>query len=120
MTTAIPQAVIHHRALSYFTESLRQEDAARVDKWEAQVIKWEDNYKEYCPYDLPDISKSPLTHVRQNLTIICLLETTFAEVKHQLTVEEHDKIANGEVVMNFEGLSPGDFIVAGLELEQAQ
>ena len=42
------------------------------------------------------------------------------EVKHQLTVEEHDKIANGGVVMNFEGLSLGDFIVAELELEQAQ
>ena len=120
MTTAIPQAVVHHRALSYFTESLRQEDVARVDKWEAQVIKWEDDHNEYCPYDLPDISKWLLTYVSQNLIILCLLETTFVEVKRQLTVEEHNKIANGEVVMNFEGLSPGDFIVAGLELEQAQ
>lgn len=49
-----------------------------------------------------------------------ILATTFAEVKRQLTVEEHDKIANGGVVMNFDGLTPGEFIVAGLELERAQ
>ena len=57
MTTAIPHAIIHHHALSYFTESLRQEDAKRVEKWEAQVIQWEDDHDKYCPYDLPNISK---------------------------------------------------------------
>ena len=51
---------------------------------------------------------------------IILPETTFAEVKHQLTVEEHNKTAKGEVVMSFEGLSPMDFIVAGLDIEHAQ
>lgn len=57
MVTAIPQAIMHQRALSYFTESLRQEDAQRVDTWEAQVILWENDHQEYCPYDLPEISK---------------------------------------------------------------
>ena len=57
MTKAIPQAIIHHRALTYFTEGLRQEDAKRVEIWEAQVIKWENDHTEYCPYDLPDVSK---------------------------------------------------------------
>ena len=49
-----------------------------------------------------------------------LSETTFAEVKRQLTVEEHDKSVQGEVVVSFEGLSPADFIATALDLEYAQ
>ena len=47
-------------------------------------------------------------------------ETSFAEVKHQLTIEEHNKTVKDEMVMSFEGLSPVDFIVVGLDLEHAQ
>ena len=45
---------------------------------------------------------------------------TFAEVKRQLTVEEHDKSVQGEVVISFEGLSPAEFIATALDLERAQ
>lgn len=57
MTAAIPQAIVHHRALSAFTDSLRTEHGGNlVNNWEAQVILWEKNHKEKCPYDLPELS----------------------------------------------------------------
>ena len=42
------------------------------------------------------------------------------EVKRQLAQEEHEKVAKGDTLVDFEGLSPGDFIVAALDLEHAQ
>ena len=57
MTKAIPQAIIHHRALSAFTESLQKEHGDNlVNDWEAQVKRWENDHKEKCPYDLPELS----------------------------------------------------------------
>ena len=57
MTKAIPQAIIHHRALSAFTESLWLEHGEDlVNDWEAQVKLWENNHKEKCPYDIPELS----------------------------------------------------------------
>ena len=56
MSLALPQAVIHHRALSAFTESLQAEHAELVAEWEAQVQKWEFNHALPCPYDLPEQS----------------------------------------------------------------
>ena len=47
-------------------------------------------------------------------------EITFAEVKRQLAQEEHEKVAKGDTLVDFEGLSPGEFIVAGLDLEHTQ
>ena len=37
MSLALPQAVVHHQALSAFTESLQAEHAEHVAKWDAQV-----------------------------------------------------------------------------------
>jgi len=58
MSLALPQAVIHHRALSAFTESLQAEHAGQVAEWETQVQKWELNHALPCPYDLPEQSKA--------------------------------------------------------------
>jgi hypothetical protein len=41
-------------------------------------------------------------------------------VRHQLSQEEHDNVVRGDTLVNFEGLSPADFIVVGLELEGIQ
>jgi hypothetical protein len=57
MSLALPQAVIHHRALSAFTESLQAEHAGHMVEWEAQVQKWELNHALPCPYDVPEQSK---------------------------------------------------------------
>jgi hypothetical protein len=57
MSLALPQAVIHHRALMAFTESLQVEHAEHVIGWETQVQKWELNHAFPCPYDLPEQSK---------------------------------------------------------------
>ena len=58
MTLALPQAVLHHRAFSAFTESLQAEHAGNVVEWETQVRKWELNHSLPCPYDLPEQSLS--------------------------------------------------------------
>ncbi|KIL56756.1 hypothetical protein M378DRAFT_57844, partial [Amanita muscaria Koide BX008] len=102
MSLAIPQAIIHHRAFSAFSESLRAEHGQQMNKWDDQVKKWERNRNEYCPYNLPD----------QKITL--------AEVKRQLSQEEHEKVAKGDLMINSEGLSPGDFVVAALDLETIQ
>jgi len=58
MSLALPQAVIHHRALSAFTESLQVEHAEQVTEWEIQVRQWELDHALPCPYDLPQQSES--------------------------------------------------------------
>ena len=58
MTMAIREAVIHHRALVAFTESLQAENDALVRAWEDDVRRWElDPLNVPCPYDLPEESK---------------------------------------------------------------
>lgn len=54
MSTAIPQAVIHHRAFFAFTESLQVEHSALLIKWEAEVQAWELDRSVADPYALPD------------------------------------------------------------------
>lgn len=58
MSLALPQAVIHHQALSAFIESLQSEHAEYVAEWETQVQGWELNHALPCLYDLPEPSKS--------------------------------------------------------------
>ena len=58
MSLAIREAVIHHRALLAFTESLQAENDALVRTWEDNVVRWElDPLNVPCPYDLPEESK---------------------------------------------------------------
>jgi hypothetical protein len=52
MMTAIPQAIVHHQALSTFTKSLQAEHADQLVQWEIQVQKWELNHIMPCPYEL--------------------------------------------------------------------
>jgi hypothetical protein len=58
MSLAIREAVIHHRALLAFTESLQAENETLVRTWEGDVDHWEkDPLNVPCPYDLPEESK---------------------------------------------------------------
>jgi hypothetical protein len=119
MTTAIPQAIIHHRTLSAFTKSLRLEHGEDlVNDWEAQVKLWENDHKENAPTTFQSSVRNQ--NLRKSSNAMVLSETTFAEVKHQLTVEEHDKSVQGKIVVSFEGLSPAEFIATALDLEHAQ
>ena len=52
--------------------------------------------------------------------LILKTEVTFAEVKRQLSQEEHERVKKGEVIMNIDDGSPSAFIVDGLELEDTQ
>ena len=63
---------------------------------------------------------SPLISNSLHIIIWLFPEITFAEVKRQLAQEEHEKVAKGDTVVDFEGLSLGEFIVAGLDLEHIQ
>lgn len=54
MILAIPQAVIHHRALCAFSESLRQEFQSHLSMWERDVLLWERDKSQPCPYDVPE------------------------------------------------------------------
>jgi hypothetical protein len=58
MLLALREAVIHHRALLAFTESLQVENDALVRSWEDEVVRWElDPLNAPCPYELPEESK---------------------------------------------------------------
>ena len=58
MTMAIHEAVIHHRALVAFTESLQAENDTLVGMWEKDVRLWElDPLNVSCPYEIPEESK---------------------------------------------------------------
>lgn len=57
MTLAIREAVIHHRALVAFTESLQAENDKMVGEWESMVRRWElDPLNVPSPYDIPEES----------------------------------------------------------------
>lgn len=60
MTMAVREAVIHHRALMAFIESLQvdSDNARLVRVWENDVRLWErDPLNVSCPYDIPEESK---------------------------------------------------------------
>ena len=58
MTLAIREALIHHRALVAFTESLQAENDKLVAEWESKVHSWEiDPLNVQSPYDIPEESK---------------------------------------------------------------
>jgi hypothetical protein len=58
MTLAIREAVIHHRALVAFTESLQADNDKLVSEWEDMVLRWElDPLNVQCPYEIPEESK---------------------------------------------------------------
>jgi hypothetical protein len=58
MTLAIREAVIHHRALVAFTETLQAENDRLVGEWEDHVRCWElDPLNVQSPYDIPEESK---------------------------------------------------------------
>ena len=119
MTLAIPQAVIHHRALSAFTESLQVERAKELKEWEEQVRKWESDKVLPSPYDLPEQSTS--SHKQSSFRRSYReTEVTFAQVKYQLSREEHEQVEKGEIYLNIGDMSPSAFVVAALELEENQ
>ena len=55
---AIPEAIVHYRAFTAFTESLQAENAEELVKWDAQVQSWEADRTLPCPYEIPEESKS--------------------------------------------------------------
>ena len=48
------------------------------------------------------------------------IEVTIAEVKLQLSQEEHEQVQKGGTIMNIDDGSPSAFVVEGLELEETQ
>lgn len=54
MVKAIPEAVVNARALSQFTESLREDHGNDLKQWEQQLLEWENGTSAFCPYDVPE------------------------------------------------------------------
>lgn len=59
LSLAIPEAIVHHRAFSAFTESLQAEHAEQLVEWEGQVQSWEADRTLPCPYEITEESMSP-------------------------------------------------------------
>ena len=68
---AIPEAIIHHRAFTAFTESLQVEHGEQLAEWEAQVLGWEADRTLPCPYEVPEESTS-FTSVSYALRLIAI------------------------------------------------
>ena len=118
MTLAIREAVIHHRALVAFTESLQAENASLVRMWEDNVRRWElDPLNVTCPYDIPEESKRS-TYFFTLLASKMKVDVKWAEVKRQLAVEDHLEVEAGNALEG--NVTPSAFVVAALELEDAQ
>jgi hypothetical protein len=49
-----------------------------------------------------------------------VVEITFAEVRRQLSQEEHERVEKEGTTVDLEDASPSTFVVAALELEEVQ
>ena len=49
-----------------------------------------------------------------------MIEVSFAEVKRQLTQQEHERVKKEGTMTDLNGPSPGTFVIAALELQEAQ
>ena len=58
---AIPEAIIHHRAFTAFTESLQAEHGEQLLNWEEQIQGWEADHTLPCPYKIPEESMSTMS-----------------------------------------------------------
>lgn len=45
---------------------------------------------------------------------------TFAEIKRQLSVEEHEKATTGDPLLNLDDTTPSTFMSIALDIEEAQ
>ena len=117
LTLAIPEAVVHNRALSAFSEGVKDTHPKLLALWECQVVDWENGVSDLCPYDLPDESTC---HLYLPSIAFSLSEVTLASVKKQLSDEEHQKAAHGEIDFNNLKTTAGDFVIKGLDLEEQQ
>jgi hypothetical protein len=118
---AIPEAIIHYRAFTAFTESLQVEHGEQLLNWEAQVQGWEADHSLPCPYEIPEESMltTSARHTPRYLTSLNI-EVTFAEVKRQLSQQEHERVEKEGAMSDLDEASPGTFVVAALELQEAQ
>jgi len=115
---AIPEAVVHDRALCAFTDVLREENPGHLAEWEQQVRDWEADHINFFPYEIPDESKLPNACSRL-FTHSLGAETTTAAVKKRLSEAEHEKATRGCEFIGL-GITPSDFIIGGLDLEEQQ
>ncbi|KAK7045518.1 hypothetical protein VNI00_007350 [Paramarasmius palmivorus] len=78
LVKAISNLVVYTRAFTAFTEALQHNHSIELQKWEKQVVEWENKRSRYCPYE---ISSSSIN---------------MAQVKKSLADEEHRREKSGE------------------------
>ncbi|KAJ7807698.1 hypothetical protein B0H14DRAFT_3091221 [Mycena olivaceomarginata] len=102
MVLAIPEAMIHSRAFSSFTASLREGHEKDLVKWEKMVREWEmDNEENPNPYDYVDVEAK-----------------TMADVLARIAEEEHQRVVrDGASALT---VKPGPFLIEGISIQTTQ
>lgn len=52
--------------------------------------------------------------------LILMEGITFAEIKRQLSTEEHEKTGSSDYILNLNDMTPSTFVTTGLEIEEQQ
>ncbi|KAJ7874256.1 hypothetical protein B0H13DRAFT_2348668 [Mycena leptocephala] len=104
LVLALPQAMMHSRVFHAFTEGLRDGHEKELQDWEKTVRAWEENPLEFTganPYDYPEVEGE-----------------TMADVLKRVSEEEHGKVAKDSAAALL--VRPESFLMAGIEIEEAQ
>ncbi|KAG7085673.1 hypothetical protein E1B28_003218 [Marasmius oreades] len=99
MVKVIPEAMVNAWAYVAFTKALQIDHAEDVKLWQDQVLKWETNQSNFCPYNVNDDT------------------LTLAKVKKDLADEEHQRELDGA---NTLATTASGLIIEGLEIEELQ
>ncbi|KAJ6479764.1 hypothetical protein C8R45DRAFT_1101208 [Mycena sanguinolenta] len=101
LVLAIPQAMLHNRAFTAFTDGLREGHEAELQDWERAVRAWETDNEKPNPYEYPDLEAE-----------------TMADVMLRISQDEHARVAeNGAAALL---VKPAAFLMAGIEIEDTQ
>ncbi|KAG6807422.1 hypothetical protein H0H92_007606, partial [Tricholoma furcatifolium] len=98
LVEAISEWIVHCRAFTILTEALQKEHASDVQEWNEWIIEWErDSSSKNDPYLVKEDS------------------VTINEIRRELAEEEHNCVKMG--IGSGHGVSPANFILLGLEIE---
>ncbi|KAF7377213.1 CxC2 domain-containing protein [Mycena sanguinolenta] len=119
MVLAIPQAMIHSRAFTAFTEGLREGHEEELCKWEKMVRDWEaDEDASESPYDYAEVEGKCFDSLFTERTETGLTANTMADVLARLAAEEHERVVKHGVSALV--VKPGPFLIAGIQIQEEQ
>lgn len=102
--------------MEVFIKSLQVDHPGLVEEWDKQVCDWEKDQTKPCPYDLPTEGEYSIN--KTTLRKLMSLDLRLADIKKQLTEEEHKRVEAGAIPPI--AISPGTFVIEGLAIKEAQ